>query len=191
MRRRRRAGDLVVAFAAMVLWAGCAGQDTGTTASTTSVPAPTVPSVLAVATDPAEGGVTPEGFDLIAATVVTAEGEECEVCLWLAATPDQRRLGLMGVTDLGAADGMAFVYPEPHSGSFWMKNTLLPLSIAFFDPEGSFLEAFDMEPCTADPCVQYPTPRGFVVAVEVTAGGLGPLGIGPGSVLRTSELPCG
>ena len=57
----------------------------------------------------------------------------------------------MFVTDLGAADAMAFRYPSPHTGSFWMKNTLMPLSIAFFAPTGEFLDAFDMEPCTGRP----------------------------------------
>ena len=134
--------------------------------------------------------MTPDGFDRVRATVTEADGTVCELCLWLADTGDRRSRGLMFVTDLGPADGMAFVYPSPHSGSFWMKNTLLPLSIAFFAPDGAYLDSFDMEPCTAEPCDRYPTADDFLVAIETTRGGLADLGIGPGSVLELFDAPC-
>lgn len=136
------------------------------------------------------GAVTPEGFERVRATVTDADGSVCELCVWLADSGDRRSRGLMAVTDLGAADGMAFVYPRPHRGNFWMKDTLLPLSIAFFAPDGGYLDAFDMEPCTADPCALYPTPDDFLIAIETTRGDLGRLGIGPGSVLALTDLPC-
>lgn len=135
--------------------------------------------------------VTPEGYERVQATVTAADGTACDLCLWLAESADQRSQGLMFVTDLGPADGMAFVYPAPHSGNFWMKNTLLPLSIAFFDPAGAYLAAFDMEPCTAEPCDLYPTPADFLVAIETRQGDLSELGIGPGSILELTDLPCG
>ena len=80
--------------------------------------------------------------------------------------------------------------PDPTSGAFWMKNTVMPLSIAFYDAEGTFLDSFDMQPCTADPCATYRTPNGFVYAVETTQGGLEALGMAPGSTLAVSDLPC-
>lgn len=135
-------------------------------------------------------GVTPEGYERVQATISAADGTVCDVCLWLAESAEQRSQGLMFVTDLGPADGMAFVYPVPHSGNFWMKNTLLPLSIAFFDPAGTYLDAFDMEPCTDEPCDLYPTPDDFLVAIETRQGELAELGIGPGSVLELTDLPC-
>ena len=134
--------------------------------------------------------VEPDGFEAVAATVTTADGEVCELCLWLAASQRDRSRGLMGVTDLGRGDGMAFVYDGPNTGSFWMKNTLLPLSIAFFGEDGTFLDAFDMEPCAADPCPLYPTAPDFLVAIEVVEGDLPDLGIAEGSVLRLTDLPC-
>jgi uncharacterized membrane protein (UPF0127 family) len=134
--------------------------------------------------------VLPDGFERVQATVTAADGTTCELCLWLAATPDQRRRGLMYVTDLGPADGMAFVYPAPRTGSFWMKNTVLPLSIAFFGPTGDHLGSFDMEPCAVDPCQRYPTAPDFVVAVETVRSGLDELGIGPGSTIDVTDLPC-
>lgn len=134
--------------------------------------------------------VTPEGFERVRATVTEPDGTLCELCLWLADTGDRRSRGLMFVTDLGDADGMAFVYPTPHAGNFWMKNTPLPLSIAFFGVDGAHLAAFDMEPCTEEPCAFYRTPGDFLVAIETTQGGLADLGIGPGSVLAVTDLPC-
>jgi uncharacterized membrane protein (UPF0127 family) len=146
------------------------------------------PDEPATAITPA--AITPEGFERVRATVTDVDGTVCELCLWLADSGDRRSRGLMAVTDLGAADGMAFVYPRPHRGSFWMKDTILPLSIAFFAPDGEYLDAFDMEPCTADPCALHPTPDDFLIAIETTRGDLGRLGIGPGSVLALTDLPC-
>lgn len=133
---------------------------------------------------------TPSGFERVGATVTARDGAVCELCLWLADTAELRSQGLMSVTDLGQADGMAFVYPTRHTGTFWMKDTVLPLSIAFFGVGGAYVDAFDMEPCTADPCGHYPTPRDFMVAVETVQGGLSDLGIEPGSVLELTDVPC-
>jgi uncharacterized membrane protein (UPF0127 family) len=96
----------------------------------------------------------------------------------------------MFVTDLGGADGMVFRYPGPTTGAFWMRNTVMPLSIAFFAADGSYLDAFDMEPCVADPCATYPTPADFVDSIEVPQGALAGLGIEPGSTLVVHDLPC-
>ena len=167
---------------------------TTTPAATTpaaTTPAATTPATGASSTgDVPTGPVTPDGFDLVQATVTTADGEVCDLCLWLADSARRRSQGLMGVTDLGQGDGMAFVYGSPHTGNFWMKNTPMPLSIAFFDPEGVYLDGFEMEPCDADPCPLYPTPSDFLVAIETGQGDLGSLGISEGSRLTLTELPC-
>jgi hypothetical protein len=136
------------------------------------------------------GAVVPEGYEQAAATVTAADGTECELCLWLAETDGQRALGLMYVTDLGGRDGMIFRYDSPNTSAFWMKNTVMPLSIVFYDQGGAYLDAFDMAPCTADPCPNYPTPANFTDAIEVPQGMLDELGIKPGSVLVVSDLPC-
>lgn len=141
-------------------------------------------------TDQSTGPSRPVGFDRVRATATGVDGSVCELCLWLADTPDRRSRGLMGITDLGDADGMAFRYPSAHTGSFWMKDTLLELSIAFFAPDGTFLESFDMEPCRSDPCPRYRTPRDFLVAVETPTGDLEELGLVLGSELVVTDLPC-
>lgn len=170
------------AVAALLLIAlvACGGDDEQASSATGST------SPTSVATSVA---VTPTGFERVAATATTADGTVCELCLWLADQPDMRRRGLMGVTDLGDADGMVFRYDDPTSGTFWMKDTLIPLSIAFYDADGGFQDSFDMAPCEADPCLRYPTPNDFTYAIEVPAGELASLGLTPGSVLVVSELP--
>jgi uncharacterized membrane protein (UPF0127 family) len=126
----------------------------------------------------------PQGFGDVGLKIVATAGDaisETEMCVWEAATPEQRSRGLMGVRDLAGRDGMIFVYSEDRSTSFTMRNTLIDLSIAFFDAAGDFMDAFEMSPCTAEPCPTYRTPEGFRLALEVPAGQLGRWGIGPGA----------
>jgi len=54
--------------------------------------------------------------------------------------------GLMGVTDLNDGNGMIFVYDSPQTLSFWMKNTLIPLSIAFVESDGKIAQIYNMDP---------------------------------------------
>ena len=68
----------------------------------------------------------------------------------VAATVEQRMKGLMFREKLGANDGMLFVFDEPGYHAMWMKNTPLPLSVAFVDGEGRILNILDMEPHTLD-----------------------------------------
>ncbi len=68
----------------------------------------------------------------------------------VAATEAQRSLGLMFRTSLGSDDGMLFVFDDPGYYSMWMKNTLIPLSVAFMDGSGVILNILDMEPQTLD-----------------------------------------
>lgn len=180
-------------LAVLVLAAGCADVDAPVAVPPRSV-TPTAPHSADTGADAGDVGdatVIPVGFDSVAATATAPDGSTCELCLWLADTPDQRSRGLMGVNALGPADGMAFRYPAPHATYFWMKNTLLALSIAFYGADGAFLDAFDMEPCVTPSCPRYPTPADFVVAVETTSGGLAALALVPGSRLELSDLPCG
>ncbi|RPI22311.1 MAG: hypothetical protein EHM57_05495, partial [Actinobacteria bacterium] len=57
------------------------------------------------------------------------------------------------------------------ASGFWMKNTLLPLDIAFFAGDGSFVDRLTMEPCPGDPCPVYRPSGPYRLAVEVPAGG--------------------
>jgi uncharacterized membrane protein (UPF0127 family) len=63
----------------------------------------------------------------------------------VAANGTQREIGLMHVAKMGDNDGMIFLMPAVERVSFWMKDTLIPLSIAFIDPSGTILEIHDMK----------------------------------------------
>ena len=66
----------------------------------------------------------------------------------VAATPEQRAVGLMNRFSLRPDNGMLFVFERPEPLSFWMKNTFIPLSIAFLDDQGRILNIEDMAPQT-------------------------------------------
>lgn len=75
----------------------------------------------------------------------------------VALTPDQQRVGLMWRQTMGANDGMLFVYEQPQAHCFWMRNTLLPLTIAFIDDDGRIVNLRDMQPRTENPhCADKP-----------------------------------
>lgn len=133
------------------------------------------------------------GLQEIAFTITTAEGAMAEWCAMLAETDAERARGLMDQMDLGGYDGMVFRYTEPHTGGFWMKRTIIPLDIAYFDAEGRFVSAHAMEPCpeeAGDSCPSYPPAGPYLHAVEVAKNGTLPLGIGPGSTIAFPGGPC-
>jgi uncharacterized protein len=112
-------------------------------------------------------------------------------CALLADNSEQHRQGLMNRTDLAGHDGMLFRFATIQNGAFWMKDTIMPLSIAYFADDGSFVTSADMEPCLnrGNDCPSYPAGRPYRFALEVKQGGLGDLGVGPGSHLLVGG-PC-
>ena len=122
-----------------------------------------------------------DGFGEIAYRV---EGSTARRCALLAETAAQHGQGLMNRRDLAGYDGMLFVFEADTGAQFYMKDTLIPLSIAWFDAAGRFVSSTDMVPClTSSDCPLYPAAGPYRYALEVEKGGLGPLGIGPGTVL--------
>ncbi len=111
-------------------------------------------------------------------------------CLQAALDQAHRAQGLMGVTDtsLQGYSGMIFTYPEDVNNAFYMKNTLIPLSIAWIDSAGDVVTITDMEPCgDQDPCPTYAPSGPYRWAIEVPKGQLPALGITTGS--RITLLP--
>lgn len=86
----------------------------------------------------------------------------------LALTPQQRARGLMS-RRRAPADGMLFVFPADTSGAFWMKNTLVPLRIVFFDARGRRVRELRMTPCREDACRLYEPGRPYRFALELPA----------------------
>ena len=64
----------------------------------------------------------------------------------IADTPETQEKGLMGRESMTEDHGMLFVYDRDSRKSFWMKNTLIPLSIAYIAADGTIREIYDMEP---------------------------------------------
>ncbi len=149
--------------------------------------------VVTRSADAGEAGVEPTGVGTVTARITSVDGEVCEVCLWLADDDATRQRGLMGVTDLGDAVGMAFVWEQPITGNFFMFQTPTPLSIAWFDAAGDHVGQADMEPCLVDDsllCERYGADAPYVVAVEMFGGQLDAVGIGPGAQLELLDLAC-
>jgi uncharacterized membrane protein (UPF0127 family) len=104
------------------------------------------------------------------ATVTTRTGAKVVLRVEIARTSADRQRGLMYRRTLAAKAGMVFVYPEDTRGGFWMKNTLIPLDIAFYDRRGRILRIFSMTPCRRDPCRVYDPGVAYRAALEVNAG---------------------
>ena len=136
--------------------------------------------------------VQPAGFTTAMIEVTKVDGTVCELCMWLADTGDERGQGLKGVTSLGTPEGMAFVWDEPTTGSFFMFQTVTPLSIAWFDAPlaragGALVSTADMEPCVSEnstDCERFSAGGDYVLAIEVFQGDLASIGITAGSTAR-------
>ena len=104
----------------------------------------------------------------------------------LALTDPQREQGLMFRKQLGRNDGMLFVFDEPGYHSMWMKNTLIPLSVAFLDAEGRILNILDMEPQTLD---AHTAAGPAVYAIETNKGWFVDNRIMPGAMVTGLPKP--
>jgi len=97
----------------------------------------------------------------------------------------ERSAGLMFRESLAPDSGMLFIMPAAGPASFWMKNTLIPLSIAFLDESGTILEIHDMQP-KSEKIVKSTFSR-IAYALEMQKGWFGEKNIWPGE--RVSGLP--
>jgi uncharacterized membrane protein (UPF0127 family) len=119
----------------------------------------------------ARGDAAEPTSNLRRGTAIIDTGEESTLIdVEVAQTPAERARGLMGRRSLPEDQGMVFIFFEENRGGFWMKNTLIPLSIAFFDEEGRILEILDMKPCRKDPCRIYDPGVAYWGALEVNEG---------------------
>jgi hypothetical protein len=98
----------------------------------------------------------------------------------VAATDRDRQLGLMNRQAMPPQRGMLFVFDHENTHCMWMRNTLLPLSVAFIDAKGVIINIEDMKPQTEDNhCAKIPARY----ALEMNVGWFAQRGIKPGMKL--------
>ena len=108
-----------------------------------------------------------------------------ELTVEIADENRERQAGMMHRTTMPENEGMLFVFPYPHQTGFWMKNTTVPLSIAYIDRASRVIEIYDLHPGNTQPVesrsarVQY--------ALEGNQGWFAKNGIKPGTVLATER----
>lgn len=98
----------------------------------------------------------------------------------VAQTDAQRQQGLMFREKMASNHGMVFVFDQPNSQCMWMKNTLLPLSVAFIDSEGKIVNIEDMQPQTLD---SHCSAKPVKYALEMNLGWFRQKNVKPGSAI--------
>ena len=194
----------VVLGSALLVGCGSAGSSQSAAASTSTIsstaPSTTTPIDVSPGTlppsvpgpgSPDRALVAPAGFRSVTITITRPDGSTEHHCVWLADDEASQEQGLMGVTDpeLGGRSGMVFSFPSDTRVAFWMKDTPLPLSIAWFNADGGFVSSADMQPCPAgtQTCPTYSAVGRYRTAIEVPLGGLEPLGLVAGSRIVIGE----
>jgi uncharacterized protein len=150
-----------------------AGDDAGDDGSDLPTTLPTTPNGATIALPE---GVESIDFDLGTVTITTDDATYT-LTAEIAETPRQRQRGLMFRTAMPEESGMMFVFQTSQSGGFWMFNTILPLSIAYINSNGTIVTIRDMQPCAGRPqaeCSQeaaaYVATAPYRYALEVNQG---------------------
>jgi uncharacterized protein len=138
------------------------------------------PSTVAVSEDPSE----PKQAQARLHTMKLWLGNQ-ELEAELALTLDQVRTGMMFRTKMPENEGMLFVFGVPHQASFWMKNTVLPLSAAYIDPDGIILEIHDFQPFNTNSVTAASNQVQYVL--ETNQGWFKRHNIPPGTLIRTER----
>lgn len=120
---------------------------------------------------------------------ITSGASTITLAVQIARTAEQRERGLMGRQALAPDAGMVFLEEGPTQATFWMKDTLIPLSIAFWGADGRIVDVQDMQPCHVDPCPLYTSTAPYVGAVEVHLGFFAAHGIRAGDGVQLTEAP--
>jgi uncharacterized protein len=144
--------------------------------------------VLLVAVGCSSGSGTPAGCPIHEATASFSKQARLDV--QVADDDASREQGLMGVTDLPENHGMAFVWDAPTDATFWMKDTLIPLSIAFVGQDNRVVSIREMTPCAADPCETYGAAASYTTALEANANWFADHHVAVGDRMTYSPVLC-
>jgi uncharacterized protein len=102
----------------------------------------------------------------------------------VASIPSDRAQGLMFRKKMANNEGMLFVYPQPHITGMWMKNTLIPLSVAFIDEKGAIINIEEMKPETLDAHMAKAPAK---YSLEMSSGWFKKHKLGPGTKIKGLE----
>jgi len=117
---------------------------------------------------------------------IEGKGGKVTVKAEIAITQAQHEQGLMYRKSLKDGEGMLFIFQSDQMLSFWMKNTLIPLSVAYISYDGRILEIYDMQPGNLDPVR---SSRSVRYALEVPQGWFSRAGLGIGdSMINLKEF---
>ncbi len=128
-------------------------------------------------TDPTPGALDTISLELAGTRLVVEVADEHE----------ERQQGLMYRKELPENHGMLFVFQEEGPVSFWMRNTLIPLSIAYLAPDGVILEIHDLNPLDETPVASHS--ERVLYALEVNRGWFARHGVKTGDRLALGALP--
>jgi uncharacterized protein len=103
----------------------------------------------------------------------------------LATTHAQIQTGMMWRTNMAEMEGMLFIFAQPHQVAFYMRNTLVPLSCAYIDAEGTILEIYDMKPLDETPIPSRSSQVQYVL--EMNQGWFARHGVRPGVAVSTDR----
>ena len=142
---------------------------------------PTAPNTNAPAAEPS-GGAAQAKLPTIKLFLGAAE-----LIAEVADENHERQAGMMHRTEMGENEAMLFVFPYPHQTGFWMKNTTLPLSIAYIDRESRIAEIHNLQPGNTNTVES--RSRQIMYALEVNQGWFSKNGIKPGNVISTESGP--
>lgn len=108
-----------------------------------------------------------------------------EIVAEIARTPQEHQLGMMWRTNMAEMEGMIFIFDTPDRRSFWMRNTLLPLDIAYVAPDGAVLEVHAGQPRNETPLPSDSERVQFVL--EMRQGWFQRNNVKPGMIIRTEK----
>ena len=114
-------------------------------------------------------------------SIARADSTPVEITVEVARTEDEKAQGLMYRKKLPDGEGMIFIYDRDQQMSFWMKNTLIPLSIAFIAADGRIIEIKDMRPLDLS---SVKSSRSVRYALETPQGWFERAGVKPGDVIN-------
>jgi uncharacterized membrane protein (UPF0127 family) len=151
-----------------LLLAGCGGAQAHSDTQSQKNPQASKSENAGCGTGSDTAGIGQKTPELPTVTIHASCGE-VRVRVEVADDPAEQAKGLMYRKALGKNRGMLFIYPEERELSFWMKNTLIPLSIAFIDSERRIIDIQDMKPLDDEP-PHYVSAEPAQYALEVNQG---------------------